>query len=151
MADFVVTIKGDKEFREKLLAFVGQGLDLKKSMNETGDYLTRFWSGEVFVSRGGVINERWADLNPSYAAWKARMWPGRPPLVRTGLMQQGFRHKSTKLSTELWNEAEYFKYHQEGWGVPERVMMKVDDQRGARIAKYVIGDITDQMKARGLI
>lgn len=149
--DISVTIEGDKEFRRKLLAFIGSGLDLKDSMRDTGQYLTRFWSGEVFVSRGQVIGAPWADLNPSYAAWKAQYWPGRPPLVRKGLMQQGFRHKSGKLSTELWNEAQYFKYHQEGRGVPQRTMMKVDEQRAIKIGRFVAGDLTNQMKAKGLI
>lgn len=148
--DIQISIRGDKEFKAKLLAFVGQEMNLRRSMGAMSLYLTRFYSGEVFASRGGVISEPWPALNPSYAAWKARMWPGRPPLIRTGVMQQGFKFKSGKLSTELWNDAEYFEYHQEGRGVPQRTMMKVDETRAKRIAKYVLSDITDQMKARGL-
>lgn len=149
--DIKVTIQGSDEVRAKIIAFVGSGLKLHRSMGAIGIYLDRFFSGEVFASRGRVIGEPWPALNPSYAAWKAKYWPGRPPLVQTGLMQQSFRHSSTDLSTSLWNEAEYFKYHQDGRGVPERMMMKIDEQRAARIAKYILGDITDQMKGSGLI
>lgn len=151
MTDIQVSIHGDKTLARKLANFTAGGLHLKHSMGATGLYLTRFFSGEVFTSRGGVYGSGWPALNPSYAAWKAKVWPGRPPLVRTGLMQRSFKHKSTPLTVSLWNEAKYFDYHQDGRGVPQRVMMKIDDQRALRITKYVLGDLTRQMKKEGLI
>lgn len=151
MTDIRISIHGDKKLAKKLFEFTAGGMNLKHSMGATGLYLTRFFSGEAFTSRGGVFGRRWPSLHPNYAAWKARMWPGRPPLVRTGLMQSSFKHKSTPLTVSLWNEAEYFKYHQDGRGVPQRVMMRVDNQRAMRIAKYVLGDLTKQMKQKGLI
>lgn len=147
-----VSITGDKELVGKLNSFIGSdGLNLKRSFGASGLYLTRFFSGEVFTSRGRVIGEPWAPLNPSYAAWKARMWPGRPPLVRTGEMMGGFKFKEEKRSLSLWNTADHFDNHQEGRGVPKRVMMKIDEQRAARVVKYMMSDLTTQMTTRGLL
>ncbi|MEU2203583.1 hypothetical protein AB0P19_06935 [Microbacterium oleivorans] len=152
MSDINVTITGDKELVKKLNSFIGSdGLDLKRSMGASGLYLTRFFSGEVFASRGRVIGEPWAPLNPSYAAWKARVFPGRPPLVRSGEMMRGFKHEADKRSLGLYNTADHFDYHQEGRGVPQRVMMKIDQQRAARVVKYLVGDLTEQMQHRGLL
>lgn len=151
MSTIQVSITGDKELARNLNTFAGSSLDLTKSMGATGMYLTKFFSGEVFASRGQVFGKPWPALNPNYAAFKAREFPGRPPLIRTGLMNKSFKHKSTSLTTSLWNEAEYFRNHQEGIGVPERIMMHIDQQRELRIVKYIVSDLTTQMDKAGLI
>lgn len=152
MADIQVTITGDKEFVAKLTGFVGSdGLNLKKSMGASGLYLTRFFSGEVFTSRGRVIDEPWPALNPRYAAWKARTFPGSPPLIRSGEMNDSFGFEEHKRSLDLFNTADHFDYHQEGRGVPQRMMMKIDQQRAARVVKYLVGDLTQQMQHKGLL
>lgn len=151
MSTIQVSITGDKELAAKLSKFASGQLDLSDAMGAMSLYLTRFFSGEVFASRGQVIGKPWPALNPAYAAFKAREFPGRPPLIRTGLMNKSFKSKSTSLSTSLWNEAKYFDNHNEGWGVPERVMMRIDEQRELRIVKYVVSDLTTQMSKAGLI
>lgn len=152
MSDIQVTITGDKELVRKINSFVGSGnLNLQREFGAAGLYLTRFFSGEVFASRGRVIGEPWPALNPSYAAWKARRFPGRPPLVRSGEMMGGFKSKSGPRSLELWNTADHFEYHQEGRGVPQRIMMRIDEQRAARVVKYLIGGLTEQMSHKGLL
>lgn len=147
MATINLVVEGDKELVSKLRKFGVSVLDLSDSMDETGQYLTRFFSGEVFASRGQVFGKPWASLNDNYAAFKARKFPGRPPLIRSGLMNRSFKHKSTKLTTSLWNEASYFDYHQEGRGVPERVMMHVDEKRERSIVGFIADDISGKMKA----
>lgn len=144
---YVITVQGSSELAAKLSKFGVAILDLSDSMDKTGSYLTRFFSGEVFASRGQVIGKPWPALNPNYAVFKARAFPGRPPLIRTGLMNRSFKYKSTKLTTSLWNEAEYFNYHQEGRGVPERVMMLVDDKRERAVVQFVADDIGAKMRA----
>lgn len=153
MSDINVTVTGDKELVRKLNAFIGSdGLDLKRSMGASGLYLTRFFSGEVFASRGRVIGAPWAPLNASYARWKAQMFPGRPPLVKSGEMMRGFKHEADKRSVGLFNTADHFDFHQEGTRhIPARVMMRVDQQRAARVVKYLVGDLTEQMQHRGLL
>lgn len=147
MAEIVVSIQGDKELAAKLKKYGVAVLDLSSAMDDIGEYLTGFFSGEVFASRGGVINKRWPALNDRYAAWKARRWPGRPPLVRSGVMQRSFKHKSTKLSTSLWNEARYFDYHQDGEGVPQRVMMHIDQKRQRAVVQLISDDLERKQRA----
>lgn len=147
---YVITVQGDNELIQRLKKFGVSVLDLSASMDKTGRYLTGFFSGEVFASRGGIIGKPWPALHSNYAAFKARAFPGRPPLIRSGLMNRSFKHKSTKLSASLWNEAEYFKYHQDGRGVPERVMMLVDDRRERMVVQFVADDIAGKMSTSGV-
>lgn len=147
MAEITVSIQGNKELAAKLKKFGVAMLDLTSAMDDVGEYLTGFFSGEVFASRGRAFNKPWSPLNDRYAAWKARRWPGRGPLIRTGLMQRSFKHRSTKLSTSLWNEAQYFDYHQDGEGVPQRVMMHVDAKRKRAILQLVSDDLDRKQRA----
>lgn len=151
MSDIQVTVTGDKEFVRKLRAFTSGPMDLKRSLSASGLYLTNFFSGEVFASRGRVIGKPWSRLNESYATWKARMFPGRPPLIRSGEMQRSFFYKASAQRLELGNRADHFQFHQEGMGVPQRMLMRVDEQRAARVAKYIIGDLAEQMQKAGLV
>lgn len=147
---YQITVQGDTELVRKLRKFGVSVLDLSDSMDESGRYLSRFFSGEVFASRGQVFGKPWPALNDNYAAFKARVFPGRPPLIRSGLMNRSFKHKSTKLTTSLWNESKYFQYHQEGRGVPERVMMHVDEKRERAVVGFVAEDINGKMSAAGV-
>lgn len=153
MADITVTVTGDKELVRKLTAFTGGGgLNLKRSLGASGLYLTRFFSGEVFASRGGVIGKPWPALNARYAASKARTYPGRPPLVKSGEMMRSFGFKDGAQRLELFNTSDHFDVHQNGSGrVPQRMMMRVDEQRAERVVKYIVGDLTEQMQQRGLL
>jgi len=144
-----VTIK-DGDLANRIRKFGLSILDLSESMDQIGDYLDAFFANEVFASRGRVIGEPWAALNARYAAYKAKKWPGRPPLVRTGLMQRGFRHKSTALTTSLYNEASYFDIHQDGDGLPQRMMMKVDETRARKVAQFIADDIKGKMGKAGV-
>ena len=124
MTTFSIKVQGGDELASRMRKFGNSVLDLSDSMEQIGDYFDDFFSGQVFASRGQVIGEPWARLNNNYAAWKARKFPGRPPLIRTGLMQRSFKHRSTRLSVSLWNEAEYFDFQQDGTSnMPARVLM----------------------------
>ncbi|TFD14183.1 hypothetical protein E3T26_08650 [Cryobacterium sp. TMT1-21] len=152
-SDITVTIQGDKELVAKLRGFIGSdGVNLKRGLGASGLYLTKFFSGEVFASRGGVIGKPWPRLNDSYAAWKARRWPGRPPLIQSGEMLRSFQFKDSARKLELWNSSDHFEFHQDGTRhIPQRMMMRIDQQRAARVVKYMIGDITEQMDKADLL
>lgn len=150
--DIDITVTGDKELVQKLHQFTSGQLDLSRSMAATGLYLTRFFSGEVFTSRGGVIGKPWPRLTDSYARWKAEMWPGRPPLIRSGEMMRSFKYKEGPRKLELWNSADHFDFHQEGTRyIPQRMMMRIDQQRAARVVEYMVEDVTDQLSRAGLL
>lgn len=148
MTTFQIKVEGGDELASRIDKFGTSILDLSDSMENIGNYFDDFFSGQVFASRGQVIGEPWARLNDSYAAWKARKFPGRPPLIRTGLMQRSFKHRSTKLSVSLMNEAEYFDFVNDGTrNMPARVMMKIDQARESRIISFVEEDLNSKQRA----
>ncbi|SDP33134.1 Phage virion morphogenesis family protein [Arthrobacter sp. ok909] len=135
-----IEITGDRETVRRLAA-MGESLDrLPDAMRETGTYLTGFFSGEVFASHGGAIGMPWPRLSPKTEAQKAREFPGRPMLVRSGLMQRSFRSSFTDSSARVTNTADYFKYHQSDLPrtkLPRRAMMELDAARQRAIAEIV--------------
>jgi phage gpG-like protein len=133
-----IRIEGMEAVSSKLKRLSSRASDMAPVMGDIGKYLSRFFSSEVFASRGAVIGERWQPLNARYAVRKAKRYPGRPPLVRTGLMQRSFRYASGATFARVSNSAPYFDYHQLGGSrIPERVMMKVDEARTREIGRLV--------------
>lgn len=148
MTTFSIKVQGGDELASRMRKFGNSVLDLSDSMEQIGNYFDDFFSGQVFASRGQVIGEPWARLDDSYAAWKARKFPGRPPLIRTGLMQRSFKHRSTRLSVSLMNEADYFDFVNDGTrNMPARVMMKIDQARESRIISFVEEDLNSKQRA----
>lgn len=138
MADVVISISGLGETRERLLKLGRSVSDLRPVMGDIGQYLAKFFSSEVFASRGGVIGEPWAPLSARYAAYKARRYAGRQPLVRTGTMQRSFKYTHGAQFARVTNGASYFDYHQLGTRrMPQRMMMKVDDTREREITRMI--------------
>lgn len=148
--DVSIKVEGVDKAGRALSNFAVSLMDLKDSMEETGDYLTKFFAGEVFASRGRVIGKPWPDLNPAYEVEKAMDFPGAPPLIRTGLMNSSFESTPARLSVKLWNRVDYFDYHQEGRGVPQRVMMDVDKTRIRKVAAFIVKDIKAKARKSGL-
>ena len=76
-----------------------------------------------FETAGAASGAPWAPLSPTYAAWKAKRFPGAPILVRSGALRQSlagprasgysiFRPTSTSL--EIGSAVPYGIYHQMG-------------------------------------
>lgn len=147
MADVTITITGGAETAAKMQKLGQSVLDLGEPMAHIGRYLAGFFSGQVFASRGRVIGEPWAPLDDRYAAYKARKFAGRQPLVRTGRMQKSFRFQRGPRFVRLYNPTPYFGYNQEGTShLPARVMMKVDQQRELEIGR-IIGEYLEKAAA----
>ena len=59
--------------------------------------------------------ERWAPLNPLYAARKAKKWPGRGILEASGAMRRGFEYYATPQTLKIRNAARWWWIvHQKG-------------------------------------
>src|SRR5580765_3894261 len=64
----------------------------------------------------------WPPLSDGYARWKAKHYPGRPILVRTGALQEsltsrtgaGAIYEESPLELNLGTNIPYAKYHQTG-------------------------------------
>ncbi|MEV0360081.1 hypothetical protein AB0H71_28885 [Nocardia sp. NPDC050697] len=136
----------------QMLALIGGDLhDLRGAMQDIGRAGKPFFSGQVFASRGGVVGERWARLSPAYARWKARAYPGRPPLVRSGVMQRSFFYRTTSMSVTFGNHAPYFGYHQssaERRKIPRRVMLKLTNQFHDDVVRIIAQGLARRIAAR---
>ncbi|MFD4554411.1 phage virion morphogenesis protein [Streptomyces sp. NPDC058469] len=143
-----ITITGDKDFQCRLSALGTSINDMPDAMRQIGQYLTAFYAGEVFASQGGVINKLWPRLSVPYETWKAKNFPGRPPLIRSGVMQNSFKFQSGSNFAIIRNSADYFRYHQLGTRkMPARVMFAVDDARAKAIGEIVRKEVMRKVAA----
>lgn len=101
-------------------------LSWPEAMLAVGRAFKQYYSTKPFVSRGSIFGKVWPDLKPSYAAWKAKKFPGTPILVRSGDLSKGFDFLSASNEVRLFNTVDYFKKHQEGDGVPQRISMALN-------------------------
>jgi phage gpG-like protein len=149
MAVFDITLQGEAEVL-KILTRVGLAMDdLEGAMSDVGQHAIKYFSGQVFASRGSVIGQPWAPLNPTYAAHKARLYPGRPPLVRTGLMQRSFTSDPSKMQVTIGNSAPYFQYHQssaERSKLPRRAMIGLSEQLQSDIVETVRSSLINKIR-----
>ena len=72
-----------------------------------------------FTSEGGYSGEKWAPLNPTYAAWKAKHYPGRGILQREGRLFDSLQGSGgdsiirvTPTGAEFGTKVPYAVYHQ---------------------------------------
>lgn len=108
----------------------------------------------MFRTEGG---DRWDPLNPQYAAWKARHYPGQGPLVRTG---EYFRASTTpgapynaievgKDSLTWGVELDRAVYHEEGTDrLPARPifsLLETDEELNERATQELSYFITEKL------
>ena len=87
--------------------------DIKPVLDRYGEYIVNEHIPRQFSAQG--TPRRWASLSPVYARQKARQYPGRPILVRTGRMKRGFRWEARPRSLRIINRV---MAGQKGRGVP---------------------------------
>lgn len=138
------------ERTQKILQHLLNMPSWKPVLQETGEFLVNFYSTLPFETSGLVYGEPWEALNEQYRLEKAREYPGRGILRRTGEMQSGFVFDAREFSVTIDNTAEYFVKHQTGKGVPKRESMKVDssivDTVGEFFGNVVNEDIVRLMR-----
>lgn len=123
----VVTISGDKKQIERLQKMGQSFLKFRPEMEKIGKMVADYAQGEGTTSQGGVFDARWPRLSPRYAAWKAKHYPGRPPLVRSTNMSRKYKYKADETSVTITNGADYFKFHQTGTThMPQRLTLAVN-------------------------
>lgn len=136
----------------KMLTNIGLDInDLQGAMSDVGDHAKKYFGGQVFASRGGVLGQPWPRLSTAYAAQKAKRYPGRPVLVRTGLMQRSFTSKPTAMSVTITNNAPYFKYHQSSAArkkIPRRVMIGIYTGMQSDVTNIIAAALSKKIQAR---
>ena len=73
-----------------------------------------------FASQGATGSGGWAPLSPIYAAWKARHYPGKPTLERTGQLKASLTGRPFGVeridpkSMAVGSDVDYGLFHQQG-------------------------------------
>lgn len=127
---FTFSIDGEQTFSVGFPRFQAQLTDLR-------EFWIRYASPKLYRDiEGNFDNEGkdaggWEPLSKPYAAWKAKHYPGRKMLVRTGAMKQSLTFDGEKPGPEGLFEAsrnalvfgtriKYAQYHQRGEGKRHR-------------------------------
>ena len=134
-------IEGERQVAESI-DFAGEEIkDFRKPLREINTQMLEDWD---IKHQGSKIGEKWERLKEPYRSWKAKNFPGRGILIRTGAMNKkrsnsGWRTRVSAMQTTLWNQSPYFKYHQSNKtrksNLPRRVMMKLADKQKTTIIK----------------
>lgn len=136
MLNIRVEVTGDKRIVSQLKNIIESMKDWRPELQAVGDYLKDFYQDPTFETEGGIFGARWKPLNPVYLARKVTPksqgglgFGGRGILEASGKMRKSYITKAFPRMLQLINTTEYAIYHQEGRGVPERVLIKVDEAR----------------------
>lgn len=133
------SIEGDKQLSRVLQGMENQLSDFREPFKSASDDLKKIYEDEVFSTDGKVINEKWERLSPYTVAQKARLGFPRDILIRTGKMRESFRTIVTSSQAVIYNDVEYFKYHQSNKPrskIPRRVMMKLAENQKQMVVKH---------------
>lgn len=111
-----------RELDRTLVVHEAKSKDLRKPLNEVMDALERY-SDEVFDAEGGAQGLKpWAQLTEPYASIKARFFPGKGILERTGKLRQSLAgnasgiRRVTNQKLTYGTSVSYAGYHQSGTG-----------------------------------
>jgi phage gpG-like protein len=132
------TIEGEMQLSRRLVLIAGKVKDWTPAFAETAYTLKNIFSNEVFATEGGAIEEHWSPLSKGYAFQKAKKFPGKGILEATGKMRNGFMTLWRPDMAAVWNDVEYFKYHQSNQPrtkMPRRVMMKLAQEQRTQVVK----------------
>lgn len=76
-------------------------------------------NGQNFAQNGLPVGG-WSPLNPQYAEWKSRNYPGRPDMIISKRLFNSVRNldgpanRIDKMTAEFGTDVEYAKFHQYG-------------------------------------
>lgn len=153
MLQVSVTVSGTKEVQGKLRKLGQELYMLQGAMESIGESLSKYYRDVAFASQGGVFGAAWPRLSPQYAARKAKQYPGRSPLVRTGKMQRGFDYDASRNSVTIFNESDHFVYHQSTAPrkkIPRRQMIGVNTTVKNTVKVIMEKEIAAKIRRAGL-
>lgn len=143
-----ISVRGIDETLAKLERVKRVLKDVQPEMKEAGNWLLTLFSSEVFDTNGQILGENWAPLSDRYLAVKAKIYPGRGTLERTGNMRNSWRLDLGNAKARIYipdSQIPYAKYHQNGGGkLPRRTLAKVTPA----IADKVISIFRDSLEER---
>lgn len=105
--------------------------EMGPALIEIGELGSKYFGGVAFQSKGSAFGKPWEGLAASTRADKAKHWPGRADMVRTGQMMNSFTYEvKGSASVRLFNSDPKFEFHQsaaERHKLPRRVMIGVNN------------------------
>ena len=117
--DTEVRVYGDKRAVARLEE-IKDRLDNQQVPLRRAQLMLTTANSDNFASNGLPVGG-WAPLDAQYGAWKARNFPGTPPMVRTGklfrsllFLDSGQFSVITGKSAVFSTDVEYAKFHQYG-------------------------------------
>lgn len=145
-------ILGEVQLQRRLEGVIGRLGDMRPALEKIAGDFHRTMEG-AFASEGGSNAEgRWRELSPDYAKWKARHYPGKRILERTGALRASLAENKGKGAIERYEgnaltigtsvtSARGYPYgvaHQQGRGrVPERKIIDLSDTVKRRWVKIM--------------
>lgn len=143
MVGLRITVQGEQSMRA-----------LFRGVTDITSDLSRYWPAvvdevyaieqEAFSSEGSSTRDgRWTALDPTYAAQKARLFPGKRILERTGALRDsltggpGGRVTMRPMSLLIESQVPYGSFHQEGDGLIRRAPWLPTDRNVFRIADVI--------------
>jgi hypothetical protein len=82
-----LTTFGDEQFARDLLRFGERAGDLRPAFEAISDDFYEI-EKQQFASEGGFASAGWPALSENYARWKAKHFPGKPILQRSGALME---------------------------------------------------------------
>lgn len=150
--DMRLEVEGAKEVQKMLDELGADMRDLRGAMNAVGNNARSYFSGQVFASRGQAIGQPWQRLSEPYATKKARQFPGRMPLKRTGAMSKSFRHTADNMSVTIYNFDPKFRYHQSTEPrskIPRRAMIGVSAHLERSTTAIIAKVLAEKIRKKG--
>lgn len=156
MIKLIVEILGDEKARIALSGLANDIRDWRPLWRDLNEYLSDRIE-EQFNTEGG-FSGGWAPLNPEYAAWKARRYPGAPILVATGKLKRSYRKggrghvfQSTRDKMRWGSSVPYGVFHQQGTqNMPARPILTFDAGDESAILLQANKFIAESIAKRGL-
>lgn len=166
MANYIIQFEviGQKPI-EAGFSVLGDAIrDLTPHWERVHDKVLIPWMERTFDTEGASAAGKWTALSPKYAAWKAKHFPGKPILQRTGLMRQSLiesghvdhvkwaTRDSLTFGTTVKSErdAPYPIFHQFGTRkMPQRVVVGTTDELSKGIVDTLKRSIYEEVRKTG--
>lgn len=132
------SIEGEKQLSRRLRIVSDRVKDWTPAFKETSVQLKQVFAEDAFKTEGQAVGQVWSPLSRAYAERKAKLYPGKGLLEATGAMRKAFKTLWKADMAAVWNESEYFKYHQSRQPrkrLPRRAMMALAEKQKQMVVK----------------
>lgn len=143
----------DQNVKLKLGKLLNSMKDTQPLADEIKEELTKYYSETVFETKGTITP--WKDLAFSTKLSREKRWgyyKQKPAgnagiLVWTGNLQRGVKGLATNKQVVIYNDVEYFKYHQQGGGkLPRRPIFEITEVTVKTVTDLVINYYNNLLK-----